>query len=373
MITKKILSVYDWISEWRVRLPRLIDARKEFRMKKPYLNCSRITAQQERAAKKYWGKLYGKIDNRYLSLYNSYSDEFDPRYVPDDLYYGIIDTYFNKALECAAVDDKNWYDLYFADVKQPLTIARKVNGTFLNRAYKMITIEEAMNLCVEAEAVVLKKATLSEGGKGIQFWQRQENEDCCVGENSRSADILFNILNNSDDIIVQKLINQHPNIGQLHANSVNTIRILTMMWGNQVEVLSAIIRMGANGSKVDNGHSGGCFAGIDDSGRVKDVAYDYMTGERYLHRHPTSGAKFSDTVIPNFEDCKSLVRNLAPRLSRVSRLTSWDLSIDECGEPILLEVNLCWGGLFFHQIANGPIFGDKAVEILEKILNTKHK
>ena len=90
MITKKILSVYDWISEWRVRLPRLIDARKEFRMKKPYLNCSRITAQQERAAKKYWGKLYGKIDNRYLSLYNSYDNNFFDREKFSKQFYSII-------------------------------------------------------------------------------------------------------------------------------------------------------------------------------------------------------------------------------------------------------------------------------------------
>lgn len=124
---------------------------------------------------------------------------------------------------------------------------------------------------------------------------------------------------------------------------------------------------------MDNGHSGGCFAGIRDDGRIKDVAYNYMTGERYLHKHPTSGTKFSDCVIPNFEACKSLVKDLDPRLSRVSRLTLWDLSVGEDGKPILLEVNLYWGGLFFHQIANGPVFGDKVVEIIRTILRKKHK
>lgn len=59
--------------------------------------------------------------------------------------------------------------------------------------------------------------------------------------------------------------------------------------------------MGANGNKVDNGHSGGCFAEIDDNGGIKDVAYEYMTGKRYLNNHPTTSAKFSESVMPNFD------------------------------------------------------------------------
>lgn len=52
----------------------------------------------------------------------------------------------------------------------------------------------------------------------------------------------------------------------------------------------------------------------------------------------------------------------------MSKLTSWDLSVDENGSPVLLETNLCYGALFFHQISNGPVFGDMTVDILKEAL-----
>ena len=42
------------------------------------------------------------------------------------------------------------------------------------------------------------------------------------------------------------------------------------------------------------------------------------------------------------------------------------LAID--GEPVLIEVNLAYGGLFFHQIANGPVFGDLTKDIITEAL-----
>lgn len=111
-------------------------------------------------------------------MYNTYSKEFDPRYIPDDLYYGTIDTYFNNALECAAIDDKNWYDLLFNDVKQPKTIARKINGNFLSKDYKIIGIDDVIKLCKDENTVVMKKATLSDGGKDVRFW----NNDSIIAE-----------------------------------------------------------------------------------------------------------------------------------------------------------------------------------------------
>ena len=84
----------------------------------------------------------GKVNHKYFSLYNSNNKIFDPRYIPDDLYYGTIDPYFNRALDCAAMDDKNLYDLYFPDAPQPLTIARKINGNYQDKEYRLIDEEE---------------------------------------------------------------------------------------------------------------------------------------------------------------------------------------------------------------------------------------
>ena len=48
--------------------------------------------------------------------------------------------------------------------------------------------------------------------------------------------------------------------------------------------------------------------------------------------------------------------NLANRISNTRKLASWDFSVDELGNPILIEVNMAFGELDFHQMTNGPIF-----------------
>ena len=44
-----------------------------------------------------------------------------------------------------------------------------------------------------------------------------------------------------------------------------------------------------------------------------------------------------------------------------------DVSVLENGEPILIEANLYDGQLDFHQIHNGPLFGDDTEKIMEEI------
>lgn len=88
-----------------------------------------------------------------------------------------------------------------------------------------------MKLCKEENTVVIKKATLSEGGKGVQFWKNE----------SYGESLLLNLLRNKDGFIIQEVIKQHQSIARLHPESINSIRILTLVYNGNVNVLSAII------------------------------------------------------------------------------------------------------------------------------------
>ena len=361
MVTKKILGLYDKLSFYRYRIPRLLDSRAEFKLKKTNLNCAKASKAEKQILEDYWGKaILKRLDTRYLSLYNTYNDNYDPRYIPDDLYYGTIDSYFNNAMECGALDDKNLYDLYFPDALQPKTIGRKVGGTFLKADYSIWSLQDMLTACQKEEKVIVKPTRLTQGGGGIFFWNKPEG----LGLLKEKLEA------QKSDFIIQGLIHQHSELSKLHPDSVNSIRILTLNMNGKVSVLSAIVRMGANGLKVDNGHSGGCFCGVMDDGRLRNVAFDYMTGKKF-DTHPTTDAHFQDSIIPKFESCKQMVEKLAPRLGTVSRLTSWDLTVNESCQPMLIEVNLCYGGLFFHQMSNGPIFGEQSRYIIEKVLKEK--
>lgn len=115
-------------------------------------------------------------------------------------------------------------------------------------------------------------------------------------------------------------------------------------------------------------HKSECyFVIIEDDGRLKDTAFTYMTGKRLNYVHPTTGAVFSESKIPNNDKCKALVKSLLPRIARLYSLTSWHLSFNEACKPILVELNLLSGGLFFHQITNGPVFGELRKNIINNI------
>ena len=352
-----LLKCWESLGIWGTKMSRHRDSDLELKQKSAF---TPLTTAEKLKIKNLWGI---KLNLKYFELYKTGRAEVDPRFVPDDLYYTVIDPYFNKTLDCRYIDDKNLYNLLFSDVKQPMTVARKENGQFVSSSYELMTEQDVLANCEKAGTVVLKKSTNANGGEEIHFWKYDGSEG--------SIDTLKNILSKDYDLVIQECVKQHPEIAKLHPSSINTIRILTLNWHGEIRVLSTIIRMGANGSNVDNGHSGGVFCGIAENGRLKDCADNYITGKKFEKTHPTSGAVFSDSVIPNFDRCKELVCKLAPRLTSFSRLTSWDLSVTEDSEPILIEVNLAYGGLFFHQIANGPVFGDLTKCIIKEVINAK--
>lgn len=356
-----LLKIYENIVEYRIALPRMIDSKIEFETKKKYLNCKKLSGENRTIAQNYWGgEIYKLLNSRYINSYNTYNHSFDPRYLPDDFYYSKIDTYYNSAVACESLDDKNLYDLYFRDINQPQTYLRRCNGLYMDKEYNLISSTKISTYLetLQVDSLIIKTTRLSEGGRNIIFWNKNDGVE-------RLVDIMNK---HNGDLIAQEIIHQHEQLSRLHPSSINTIRILSLTTDTGSKVLSTIVRMGANGSRVDNSHAGGCFCGVEDSGKLKTYGYNWFTGERYTE-HPTTKVKFTQSVVPNFRKCKELVVRLAPRLASFSKLTSWDLSVTKDGEPILIEVNMCYGGIFFHQIANGPVFGVLTKQIVKEVLN----
>lgn len=49
------------------------------------------------------------------------------------------------------------------------------------------------------------------------------------------------------------------------------------------------------------------------------------------------------------------------------RLISWDFAVDIDHEPVMIEANLRYGELDFHQLNNGPLFGKDTRKILDEV------
>lgn len=338
-----------------VKIARKRQANKIYKRNVPYMLALQPDQQQE--ILNFW-QPYRKVDKElgWFAFYNATCPDKSKLkyYIPDSLFYSEFDRFFTSPRRCDDLDDKNLYDLYFHDVKMPHTVVRKINGEFFDEGFLPITLDQAVELCLNAGQVVCKDARLSLGGHGVDFYDLTQD----------SVEELKKRLAGNPNINVQGVIHQHESLNNIHDKSINTLRLMSLFLDGKVHILSSVLRMGRDGSRVDNACSGGIVCGVNEDGTLKEYAYN-TRGNRWT-QHP-QGLTFKGYKITGYDRCREMVEKLAGRLFTATQLVSWDFAVGEDGEPILIEANFTWGEIDFHQLCNGPIFGDMTEEILSRV------
>ena len=302
----------------------------------------------------YWRK-YKCVSPRWAWWYASKNGVVDPRYIPNNLYYTKIDQHFNNRKLGWGFNDKNYYSRIFAGIKQPETLVRVIGGFFLDEDYQQLTKEKALEIIFNEKEVVCKPSLETGSGRGVTFWQTERDRAV--------IDVFFNDKENKD-FIIQKTIIQHPEIDKVHAESINSLRIVSLLMPEGVYVLSSNLRMGVMDSRIDNVTAGGIRCGIDEQGRLKKYATTYYTGEK-LKQHP-QGLVFEGFKVPAYEKAIELVKK-AHQMIPHFRLVSWDIAIDDTCSPVLIEANMRKGGINLNQFNNGPLFGDMTDRVLDEV------
>ena len=333
---------------------RISDIQEERYLHKYLDKDARLTPAQIREINEFWAP-YCKVSPKWALYYSSKNGKFDPRYIPNTLYYTKIDQHFNARKLGYGFNDKNYYSRIFSDVKQPETIVRNIGGLFFDDGYKQITKKEAFKKIASEAEVIVKPSQESGSGRGIQFIkgdQVSEIKKLLLDKTQR-------------DYIIQRLVKQHPALERVHEGSLNTIRICTILLDDGVHVLSSVLRMGVAESRIDNVTAGGISAAIKDGGKLDKYAYTYYTGERF-ENHP-QGLVFEGYEVPSFDKVVETVKVLAQTIG-CFRLVSWDMGVDAEGNVILIEANMRKGGINLHQFDNGPLFGDLTERVLKEVL-----
>ena len=106
-------------------------------------------------------------------FYSKVNGTFDVRYLPDDLYYTVLDPFYNDRHAFKFIDNKCYYDVYFPDAKQPKVIAKRINGFWIIDG-KIVSSAIVVEKCKEAQCVFLKAANNSCGGHGVIKLERDE-------------------------------------------------------------------------------------------------------------------------------------------------------------------------------------------------------
>ena len=155
--------------------------------------------------------------------------------------------------------------------------------------------------------------------------------------------------------IAQTVIIQHSMMNQLHPQSINSMRLITVrgLKDKTIHVFPSILRIGTGKNIVDNTSQGGLAVGIDlGSGRLKKYGFYKPQFGFKVDRHPDSGIQFDHFFIPFFEEAKKQAiyfHSMLPGLHSIG----WDIAIGEKG-PIFIEGNDNWE-INGPQICNGGL------------------
>ena len=206
------------------------------------------------------------------------------------------------------------------------------------------TTPHSIRSFIEDQGVVFAKPNLGDQGKGVMKIKSEDNDaiEELLTKCKRGA------------FVVEGSINNAPEISAINPSSVNTVRAYTLLKKDKTtEILGIMLRVGKEGSHVDNWGSGGVGYDFDVSTGVC-VWYGRDKKNTPYIFHPGSSAKMVGYSLPEYEKLKSTIIELSHRVPE-ARFVGWDIAITPDGYE-LVEMN-CPGGHDFLQ-AFGKPYGD---------------
>lgn len=265
-------------------------------------------------------------------------------YLPEDLFYNVIESRLNPRHRQQAYLDKNYFDRLGWSCL-PKTIFRIIDGRLFDRSYHLVDTETALELARETGLFefVAKPARESGGGSRVTF----------VDFAGLAAFLPANMKRHSDWIF-QHPIRQHDSMASLNPSSVNTIRIVTIRMRADVSVVGSFVRLGTKGMRVDNlSTKKNVAVGVEEDGRLRKYGYD--DNFRRSTNHPDHGYAYNSIVIPSFATVRQTCIQLHESIPDLD-LLSWDVAIDHRGEPVVIEFNIKRQDIGHVQVCNGAVF-----------------
>lgn len=150
------------------------------------------------------------------------------------------------------------------------------------------------------------------------------------------------------DYIVEQRIEQDPGMAAFHPQSVNTVRMNTILRRGQFALPNCFVRTGCGSNFVDNGAQGGLFASIDPAtGLIFTPAANEHA--QFVEVHPDTGVAFRGRQIPRWDEAVALAETAARRIPKLVYV-GWDLALTPKGW-VVVEANK--GEFLAQQITQG--------------------
>ena len=136
--------------------------------------------------------------------------------------------------------------------------------------------------------------------------------------------------------IVEELIEQGEEVAVMHPQSVNSLRVVTFVLNEKVNIIGVTWRIGVGGAVMDNAGSGGIYASIDfENGFVQTDAINYR-GDHF-NVHPDTQVQIIGYKLPQWKDALALIEEMATTVKGTT-LISWDIAYSTKGW-LMVEAN----------------------------------
>ena len=322
-----------------------------------------LTDEEKNQIDGFYLENYGKkVDYRYHNLFKFYSGKFDEKCIVDEIQVPKLFRFVNDVSFIDVMSNKNFLPLVAkaAGVKTPEVVVFSMRDLFYDKDYNIISREEAKNLLRGEDKLFIKPTVETGGGKNCQIIDK---ESCSEGLNDEEIEEIFHSF--GTDFAVQRIVNTYEPVKRLHPSSVNTFRVVTYIYDGKIHNGLGVLRMGGGGSRVDNASKGGLYIGVRDDGTFNDYATSEYDGVGGIEKHQDSGIVFKGYKIdryPQVIEAAKRIHALVPQIG----VMDWDFTIDENGEPVLIESNCRnGGGIQMSQCNFGEgFFGENTAGIL---------
>lgn len=367
----KINNSFNKISETIYIERTKFGEKQSIKKKKSFYSDVVWTQDEKRLFDDYWMKSYGKIiPDSWHKMYQKMSGVFHENYFPEFLFSTKLEPLINNKKYCEVFADKSLLYSLFSDIdgiRPPKAFVINTCGNYFDGNMDMITKEDAVKVLNNIGSVLFKATVDSSGGKSIIIADFENGKDKKTG--LTPAEIFDKYGKN---FIAQERLLPSKELAGIYPLALNTFRIITYRAKDHYGSCPVAMRMGAGGMNVDNITSGGLCVGVSDDGHLKKYASNTRYGEvcnQNYTSHPDTGTVFEGYLIPQIPKMIELAKTMHKKTPQVG-IISWDLSVNDKNEIIIVEANFFDQSAWFPQIINGePLFKEDTEYMLSLIRN----
>lgn len=369
-ISKKLSTIAQSTRAKRQYLFRHYNEKRK--MKDPrrvkILNTFELSADQQKSIDNLYIENYGKkIPYDWHKYYSAYTGNFDVNYFPELLYIPEFEAFENLWPEyCKVFSDKNVLPAFAkqAGIKTPSIVASCTKGMYRDSNYQQIDLSQLKEILHNKGKIFIKPTVGTSSGQGCFIANFENGFDTITGQAIEEI-----IIKCESDFVIQDVLICHKSISDIYSYSVNTFRVITYRWNNSIEYMPVLMRIGQGKNYLDNAHAGGMFIAVNDDGSLHDKAFTEF--HDIYTSHPDSGVVFDNYKIHGVKSVIDAAMRMHVILPQVG-VVNWDFTIDENGDPVLIEANVSGGSIWLSEIAHGiGAFKERTPEVLQwlKLMN----